>query len=248
MEKVEIFGIKVDNLNTREFIEKIFDQKHLNGPKVIFYINANTVNIAFKDKEFKDILNKASIVYTDGFGVVFASKILGRPLKERVNAADFFDEFCKKCIDFDKGIYFLGGRQKMLEDLYINLKNRYSYLRILGIKNGHTPQDEEKDIINEINKLRPNILIVGLGSPKQEFFIFKHLPSLEVETIWTVGGLFNLLSGKIKRAPLLMRRLGLEWLFRLFQEPTRLWRRYLIGNFIFIYRVAKELIKECLKI
>ena len=237
MDKViDFLGIKVSVLTTDEIIEKILEFTLSGNHKMITYLNAHCVNVSFADPEYKNILNAANIVYADGISIVWGSKLLGKPLPERLTDLDFFDILAKDAAKKDISFYFLGGRPKVAELAADKLRERFPNLNIVGIHHGYFTESEEENFIKEINLLEPKILLVGMGVPKQEKWIHNHLDELRVNLCWAIGT-FDGLAGLFQRAPSWMLEAGLEWLYRLYQEPKRLWRRYLIGNFIFIYRV-----------
>jgi len=245
--KIDFLGIKIDALTKDRFVEKILEFALFGKCKMITYLDANCVNVYFKDTEYRKILGQADIIHADGMGVVWASRFLGSPLPQRINPMDFFDEWVD--ITTKKGItfYLLGGKPDAIQNAVDRLKNRFLNLEIVGFHHGYFDKEEDKIIIEDINKLRPNILLVGMSVPRQEKWIHKHLDKLEVNLCFAVGGMFDILSGSFKKAPGWMREMGLEWLYRLYQEPKRLWRRYLIGNFIFIYRVLRWKVGTILK-
>lgn len=208
-------------------------------PRTVFYLNATCANLTLSDREYLKIIQKADLVYADGWGVVLAAKLMGKNLPERVNAADFFDQFCQAVIKKNLSVYLLGAREKILRKTVANLKQKFPKLKIAGSHHGFFNQRQEKEIIDKINSLKPDFLLVGMGVPKQEEWIDKYQGKLQVKVIWAVGGLFNLLSGELSRAPALMRNFGLEWLYRFCQEPKRLGRRYFFGLPLFFFRVIK---------
>jgi len=241
MEKLNISGIKISNLNTQEFLELLLVPNSRARTKKVLYVNAHSINIASQDYKFKDIINNSDILYVDGWWVVWLSRLLGKPLKERISAGDFFDIFINKCIEEKKSLYFLGGGCSLSQELSSVLGRKYPALLVAGLSPGYFGLEEESKIVDKINQSKPDILLVGMGSPRQEYFIARNASRLEADFVWAVGGLFNLLSGRSKPAPFIMKRLGLEWLFRLFQEPGRLWKRYLFGNAVFLYRALVEI-------
>jgi len=244
-DKVSILDIKINPLNRNDIVNTLLEFTKGGQPKTAFYLNAHCVNIAYSDEEYRSILNKSDMVYAGGQGVVWASRFLGEPLPERVNILDFFDLLFKGLKKQQTTIYLLGGRKEVIKKAEETLKNKG--LKIVGSRSGFFDTTEE-DIIREINFLKPDILLVGMGVPRQEKWISAHLNGLNVHLCWAVGGVFNLFAGNLKKAPRWISDCGLEWLYLGIQDPKRLFRRYLFGNIIFVYRVVKEKFnKKCKK-
>lgn len=243
---INFLGIKVSVLTADELVEKILEFALFGKHKMITYLDANCVNVSFNDTGYRKILNQADIVHADGMGVVWASRFLGKALPERVNPMDSFDELIDMSTKRGISFYLLGGKLDVVQNAVDKLKNKFPNLKIVGFHHGYFDK-EENEVIEEINRLKPNILMVGMGVPKQERWIYKHLDRLEVNLCLAVGGMFDILSGSLKKAPRWMIDGGLEWLYRLYQEPKRLWRRYLIGNFIFAYHILKWEVDAFLK-
>lgn len=215
--------------------------KHL-----FMYVNAHTLNIAQRDFEYKNILNNASLVYSGGIGPMLASKILGQPLPERAPTPDFIDKVFAKAQSKKWSVYLLGTKEKSLKLFIKQLKQKFPKLDICGFHHGYFNHEEEKSIINEINSLKPTLLIVGMGTPKQEKWVNNNMAQLNARAFWVVGALFDVMAGVLPRAPKWIQNLGLEWLYRFLQEPRRLWKRYLIGNVIFILRIILSLINQAI--
>lgn len=237
--RVDFLGIKVSVLTTDEVVEEILEFALRGRYKMVAYLNANCVNTSFSDKDYRGILDQLSILYPDGKGVSWASRILKKPLPKVSYITDLFGKVAQVSLRQDISFYFLGGKPHIIQKAADNIKNKFPGIRILGLHHGYFNYEEERNIIEEINLLKPHILLIGMGVPKQEKWMYRHLNELEVNLCWGVGGMFDNLSDFLPRAPAWMSDIGLEWLYRLFQEPRRLWRRYLISNFIFIYRVLK---------
>ncbi len=221
-----------------DILEKILEYALTDKSKFITYLNAHCVNTALIDNEYKRILQKADLVYAGGQGVVWAARFLGTPLPERVNILDFFDTLVPKLKDRKITIYLLGGREETVKKTEETLKSKG--LRIVGSRDGFFTKSAEQELIQEINTLKPNILMVGMGVPQQEKWIDNNISTLNVNLCWAVGAAFDWLSGQRKRAPRWMIKFGLEWLHRLWQQPKRLWKRYLLGNLIFIHHVLRH--------
>lgn len=235
---VDLSGVKVDPLTKNELVNKILEFSEIGKHKMITYLNAHCLNIALKDEEYKKIVNLTDVVHADGISVVLALKFLGKFLPERVNIFDFFDSLFTEIANRRLGLYFLGGKETAVRKAVDNLKKKFPSIKVLGFHNGYFEDSEEEEIIDEINILKPNILIIGMGIPKQEKWTYYHLNKMEVNLCWIAGNaMFDNLSGALKIPPKWVSRVGFQWLYRLFQEPKRLWRRYLIGNLIFVCHV-----------
>lgn len=232
-----ILGVEIDRLTIAEMLDKVKDFIKEKGEHEIYYVNSDCINRFFLDKKYRLIIKNASLVYPDGMGVVWASRFTQAPLKERVNLGDFLPQLCALCVQEGYSIYILAGVGTVAQEAAKNLRKNFPELNIKGVHHGFFSEKEEDTIIDEINALRPDILLAGMGVPKQEKWLHRNKHRLNVPVLWGVGALFDYYSLRIKRAPVWMRRTGLEWLFRLGLEPSRLWRRYILGNVFFIWRV-----------
>lgn len=237
MKKISISGINVNVVDKKDIMNTLLDFAGSPGIKTAYYLNAHCLNVACSDKEYREILNKSDLVYAGGQGIVWASIFLGMPLPERVNILDFLDELVKRLADKRIRIYLLGGEKDVVKNAGLFFRNKG--LDVAGSRHGFFGREEEKDIVREINSLKPDILMVGMGVPKQEKWIYGHLNELDVRLCWAVGAAFEWISGYRKRAPKWMIKLGFEWLHRLYQQPRRLWARYVLGNFVFIYHILR---------
>jgi N-acetylglucosaminyldiphosphoundecaprenol N-acetyl-beta-D-mannosaminyltransferase len=168
--------------------------------------------------------------------VAWASRFLGKSIA-RAHTLDFFDTLLEIAIVKNISFYLLGGKEEIIRKTVDNLKKKFPALNLVGFHHGYFAKEEM--IIKEINLLKPDILIVGMGIPLQEKWFYKYRETLDIHLCWAVGSVFDILSGFYKRAPQWMINSGLEWTYRLIQEPGRLWRRYLFGNLVFIYHVLK---------
>lgn len=235
--KIYLLGIGVNVLDRKEIAQVILEFSKGDSIRTAYYLNAHCANLAFVDAEYMSILNKSDLVYAGGQGIVWASRFLGEPLPERVNILDFFDYLTKGLIDKGINIYLLGGEKATVNKAEKTLKKKG--LNIVGYRDGFFGQEEERDIITEINSLSPDILMVGMGVPKQEKWIYNHLNELDVRLCWAVGGVFKIFSGELKRPPRWIINAGLEWLSLGLQDPERLLKRYLTGNIVFLYNVLR---------
>ncbi len=204
-------------------------------------INANKVVLLQKNLELRNSVNSADIINIDGKGVLWAAEFLGKPVKERVTGIDFMMEVLQLAHKNSYKVYLLGAAEETLQALVDKLSNEFSDHLIAGHRNGYFTDDNEKEIVSQIAASEAQILFVAMPSPKKENFLFKYKKELEkINFIMGVGGSFDVLAGKVSRAPLWMQRIGMEWFYRLIQEPKKMWKRYLIGNFSFLTLVLKS--------
>jgi N-acetylglucosaminyldiphosphoundecaprenol N-acetyl-beta-D-mannosaminyltransferase len=206
----------------------------------ISYVNIYAINLAIQFEWFRKFLNDSFVTYCDGEGVRLGSKMLGNGLPERIVMSDWIYDVCRLCEESGYGIYLLGSTQVVVEKACSELVSRYKKLKILGCHHGHLTDAETAEVVSSINSLEPAVLVVGMGMPLQEEWIMKNLDHLNVKIILNAGSCFDFVSGFKRRCPEWMAQTGLEWLFRLIQEPKRLWKRYLIGNPLFMYRVLRQ--------
>jgi len=240
-EQIEVLGVKIDSLTVDTLLKRV--EMFIKGghQKIVLYVNVHCMDIASSDEEYKKLVNKADLVYCDGFGVVLGAKVLGKSLPGRITGADWIYDLAALCQQKQYRLFLLGGEEGVSEEASGKLKEKYPGLQIGGYHHGYLEMKKDgPDLINMINESRSDILLVGFGTPMQEKMIFRHRSHLQVPVIWAVGALMDFASGKVPRAPKWMLDNGFEWLYRFLVEPGRLWRRYLIGNSKFLFRVTKE--------
>lgn len=203
----------------------------------ILYVNVHCMNVRAHDSEYARILERADLVYCDGTGVQLAARIEGLPAPRRLTGADWIDLLCGFVVDRDLSLYLLAGREGVASRAADVLRARHPGLRVVGTAPGYGLTSET---VAMINAARPDILLVGMGTPTQERWIAGHRDALHVPVVWAVGALFDFVTGEIPRGPRWMTQHGLEWVCRLAAEPRKLWRRYLIGNPTFLLRTLRH--------
>ena len=246
--KITICGTKIDALSFNEVVEKISD--HIifqqNEPKYVVTPNAQHIINLQKDLHFQEIYQKAFLSVPDGVPLLWAAKLMNSPLKGRVNGTDLFDKLCKVSAEKGFRVFLLGGRPEAATSAAQTLSRKYPKLNIVGTycpPYGFENDNAELATIEQtIKRAAPDILFVGLGSPKQEKWIDAYHRKVGVPISIGIGVSFELVSGLVSRAPKWMQQAGLEWLFRLIAEPGRLWKRYIIGNAIFVWLVLKQIL------
>ena len=239
--RIKFLNIPIDAITMKDTINLV--EKTIVAKKQIHHtvVNASKIILMQKDAELEKSVIEADIINADGQGVVWAANLLGLNLPERVSGIDLMESLVEMSYYKRYKCYFLGARENIVQKLVAIYKEKYSEDIIAGFRNGYFNEQEECDIARKISESGANILFVAITSPKKEIFLNKYKDQLKnVNFIMGVGGSFDVLSGKIKRAPIFMQRIGLEWFYRFLQEPRRLWKRYLLGNIKFIWLVIKE--------
>ncbi len=242
--QVDFLGVGVNDVNTSQLLECVLSFASGNQQRKIMYVNADCMVIAQRNEAYREVLNSADLVYPDGAGVVIGAKILGLKIAGRSTAADFMPEFCSHFASRGLRVFFLGAREGVASRAATKLMAKYPDLKIVGTQHGYFPRHDTWDIISKVNESQADILLVGFGAPYQELWIDRYCNHLGPKVIWGVGGLFDFLSGRTPRGPRLLLDHGLEWLCRLVAEPRRLWRRYLVGNVIFMAMVIRQRIRQ----
>lgn len=239
---VDVLGVPVARLTLPAIIERVLALSRAGGDAIVMYANVHVLNIAYTDPDLRRIMNTADVVYCDGAGVVLGARLLGHRLPGRMTGADWIHSLCARCAVEGLSLYLLGSQPGVAERAAPKLIALYPGLHVAGTHHGHfhdTPGATEATIA-AVNAARPDILLVGMGTPLQEKWIAAHRAELDVPVVWAVGALFDFVAGVQPRAPRWMLDRGLEWLYRLLSEPRRLWRRYLIGNPLFMLRVLRQ--------
>lgn len=248
MQKIELFEKTFSNLDlneTVELIEKIIsDKKKAN----IHTVNVDHLILAKKHKNFEEYMQDSEIVLADGMPIVWYSKMLKKPLKERVTGVDLSEKLFADSKNRDFKIFLLGGGPGVAEECAQKMAQKYGEIQIAGT---YCPSAEEianstssKQIVDRINSTGANILLVALGAPKQELWIAKYKNELNTNINIGVGATFDFLSGTIKRANPIFQKIGLEWFYRMMTDPKRLVKRYIIDDSYFIVLCVKDLTKR----
>ena len=219
-----VLGVPFDAVTMQEAVEKAKKLLKEDGQHIICTPNPEIVMEAQKDKELMNILHEADMVVPDGIGVVWASKYSEIRLTERVAGYDLTQNLMADLAATGETFYFFGGAPGVASAAARKMMKKYSGLKVIGVHNGYFDEKEEKRIIQDIKTKAPSILLVGLGAPKQEKWIYDNLRLIDAKVAIGVGGSFDVMAGNVKRAPMIFRKLGLEWFHRLITQPTR-WRR-----------------------
>lgn len=204
-------------------------------------VNAGKIVAIQNDLKLRQSVNQSDLINADGQAVVWASKVLGKPLKERVAGIDLMVNLVQLAHQKNYKIFFFGAQEEVVKKVVDIYSDQFSPNIIAGYRNGYFKKEEEESIAREIGESGANILFVAISSPTKENFLYENKGLLQkVNFVMGVGGSFDVIAGKVKRAPIWMQKVGLEWFYRFAQEPQRMWKRYLIGNTQFIRLVLKE--------
>lgn len=244
MEKIKIFNINIDNVTMKEAIDKI-DKiiKHRNKSYVVTP-NVDHIVKLQKDEEFRRVYEDADLILADGMPLVVASKLLNKPIKEKVSGSDLFPELCELAAEKNYKVFFLGAKEGVADLAAKNLVKKYSKLNVVGTYSppfGFEKDEKENNkIIDMINASKAEILFVGVGAPKQEKWIYNNKERLNVHISLAIGASFDFIAGNVKRAPIWMQKIGLEWFYRFLQEPKRMFKRYFVDDMMFFKILIDE--------
>jgi N-acetylglucosaminyldiphosphoundecaprenol N-acetyl-beta-D-mannosaminyltransferase len=242
--RVDVLGVGVDPVTVEGLhreVGRLIRNEHRGS---VLNVNVHCLNLCYDDPELRGFLNGADIVFCDGAGVMLAARLLGRRIPERITYADWAWRLAAFTEAEGFSVYLLGARSGVAQEAARRLQARYPDLQIVGVRHGffdHAAGSPENEaVVKVINGLRPDILLVGMGMPLQEYWLMENRNRLEVGVVLTGGAVFDYVSGGLRRGPRVLTDSGFEWLARLLIEPRRLWRRYLIGNFLFLLRVLRQ--------
>jgi len=237
--KTDIMGVLFDNYTIEQSVDKAVSMEKT--PFVIVTPNPEIVQAAKKDEVFRDVLNSADIVTPDGIGIVYASKILGGNIKVRAAGFDICCGIIEKLAERGGSVYLFGGKPGVADAAAENIKVKYKGIQIAGTSDGYFDSEKEKKIIADIMEKAPDLLLVCLGAKKQECWIASHKDELNAKILIGAGGTVDVLAGKVKRAPDIYIKLGLEWFYRLIKEPSRFGRMMQLPLFLLeiIFRRGK---------
>ncbi|MBG1259318.1 WecB/TagA/CpsF family glycosyltransferase [Nostoc sp. BAE] len=236
---VSVLKVKFRNISEFGAVEimKLFIKEEAEKTHIIFIANSYTLNLATDNPEYRDVLNSANVVFADGTGVIWAARLRGTILQSNLVGTDLLPKFFNETSNYGYRYYLLGADASTIKYAAEYASRQFPGWTLAGFHHGYLGEDETIKVIEKINSLQPHLLLLGMGNPLQEYWLYKNKQRLKVPVCVGVGGLFDHWGGNLKRAPLWVRRLGIEWLQILLQQPAKKWRRYLIGNPKFIIRI-----------
>jgi N-acetylglucosaminyldiphosphoundecaprenol N-acetyl-beta-D-mannosaminyltransferase len=239
-----VLGCRLDTLTLEETVAAIERAIAAGGPCQHMSVNAAKLVRLQDDPVLAAAVARSELVTADGQAVVWAARLLGRPVPERVTGIDLMDALLARAEQAGYGVYVLGARQEVLHAALAKIRERHPALRVVGSHHGYFARYEEADVVERIRADRPDILLVALETPAKELFLARNRERLAVPFVMGVGGAIDILAGVRRRAPRLLQRLGLEWLYRLAQDPRRLARRYIVGNTVFTWLVLRAVLSR----
>jgi N-acetylglucosaminyldiphosphoundecaprenol N-acetyl-beta-D-mannosaminyltransferase len=242
--RIAIWNLHIDIISLNQILEIVENNiRNFRKPIKITGINPEIVIKSLKDEDFREAINLSDIVNIDGVSIAIALRIMGYSGVKRITCPDIFDALLDLANANGYKIYFLGAKECIINEMIRRLLNEYPNIKIVGYHHGYFNEKEEYQLINNIKTSGADMLFLGMSSPKKEFFITKHLKYMNVPLNFGVGGVFDIKAGLYRRAPKWMQRIGLEWLFRLIQEPKRLIQRQ-IGIYKFFFLLFKTLLSK----
>lgn len=236
--KKRLYNIPLDIIDRKEYFELLEKYLQSGETHIISFVNAHCFNVAQKNKAYRNVLHTFSLVLNDGIGIEIGCRINGFKPRENMNGTDLIPETIIYAHSHGKKVFLLGGEEGIAVKAKTKLQEMNPELIVAGWHSGFFSEEQEEEVIQKINSSNAEVLVVGMGVPKQELWAAEHKDKLKNVNILIPGGaILDFLAGKYKRAPRIIQKIGLEWVVRLIQEPKRLAKRYIWGNIIYMYRI-----------
>jgi len=237
---LHFWGVNIVNTTMSEALDWIEQRVRDKQKALVAFVNPACLNIAYTDEAYRQVLQSADRVLPDGIGINIGCRLLNQALLANVNGTDLFPRLCERAAKDGYSLFLLGGQPGVVVKAAFAMQERFPNLIIAGIQEGYFSDEQEAEVLETINSSDAAILLVGFGVPRQELWLARYHEQLSPTVCMGIGGLFDYYSGRIPRAPVWLREIGMEWSWRLIQEPGRMWKRYLIGNPLFLYRVWRQ--------
>lgn len=238
--KHNFFNIRLNVLSRTEALQICRQFLSDNTCRTLCFLNAHCFNLAQTDPAYAQAINEADLLLNDGIGVKLVSLFAGVPLQDNLNGTDLIPDILRDAETDDVSVFLLGGRDGVAAAAAEALATDMPGLRIVGARSGYFNAEEEPQVVDAINHSGAQLVVLGMGVPRQELWAARHARELaHARLIVSGGAILDFMSGVVPRAPLWMRRLRMEWLFRLGLEPGRMWRRYILGSFVLLANVVR---------
>ena len=242
--RIEMMGCQIDNLTMEETLHTVEDFIKTGQPHQHVVVNVDKLVKANKDPELRRIINECALINVDGMPVVWAARLLGKPLKERVAGVDLFEALMQRAAEKGWRVYLLGAREEVVAGVKDVYERKFPGFKVAGYRNGYWKPEDEAGVVAQIAATKADLLFVAISSPKKEHFLGRYQADMKVPFAMGVGGTFDVMVGKVKRAPVWMQNAGLEWFYRFLQEPRRMFRRYFIDDMAFFGLLLKEMMRR----
>lgn len=240
-QRITMMGCGIDNLSMEETLARVEEFIRSGRAHQHVVVNVDKLVKASRDPALRRIVNACDLVSADGMPVVWASRLLGKPLKERVAGIDLFEALMRRAGERGWRVFLLGAQDEVVWTVAAIYRERYPGLQLAGWRDGYWQgEQEEARVARMVAESRADLLFVAISSPKKEQFLGKYQAAMRVPFAMGVGGTFDVVSGRVRRAPGWMQRAGLEWFWRFLQEPRRMFRRYFIDDMLFVWLLIKE--------
>lgn len=241
--RAELLGLAFHRATMPSAVERCLSWcEGARAPHTVVTVNASHLCMIREDRELRDACHAGDLVLADGMSVIWALRLAGTPMPERVAGVDLMSRLLAEAGARRLGVYFLGARREVVAELARRSAERHPGLRVAGFRDGYFTPADHPTIVEEIRAAEPHMLFVGMPSPFKETWCERHRERLGVPVIMGVGGSFDVLAGYVKRAPRFMQVAGMEWFWRLMMEPRKLWKRYLTTNSQFVWRAGREVL------
>ena len=240
----EMLGVPLDALTMGEVLERIDESIARREPLLMAVVNAAKIVNMRRDPELRRSVLAADLIVADGMAVVWAARLLGLAVPERVPGIDLMERLLERGNEKGYRVFCLGAKPDVLQTVMNKIRSENPGVKLVGGRDGYFSESEEPEVAAQIEAARPDLLFVAMSSPKKEQFLERWAGRMGVLVCHGVGGAFDVLAGEVRRAPPAWQRLGLEWLYRVVQEPRRMWRRYLVTNTIFCAMLARDLLRN----
>ncbi len=237
---IEVLGLPVTKLTPTAALSQIERTYEQEAPALVAYANAHTLNLSVDDPAYREVLSRAAIVLNDGAGIALAARISGQRFPANLNGSDFNPEILGLAAARGWPVFFLGAKPRVAQRAADAMRSRYPALQVAGYRDGYWAPSETSKVVDAIRSSGATVVMAAMGNPLQEKWLDQHLVATGARLGVGVGAFFDFAAEEVARAPAWMNRWGIEWVFRLIQEPRRLWRRYVVGNPLFLARVLRE--------
>lgn len=242
--RLEVLGVAFDNLDSQQVRERLDEAIRQRKPCNVCSVNASLLVEARRNRFLRRVHETAPLLLVDGMAIYYASQLLGTPLRESLSASLLLFDVLEMARQKGYAVYLLGAREDILPSAVVRVRDMYPDIRIVGWHHGYFDMTDAEAVVEDIRRSQADILLVGMSTPLKERFAWHYLAATGVPVCMGVGGMFDILAGRCRLAPPLVRRLCLEWLYRLVQEPGRLWKRYATTIPVFLWLLTAQLVRS----